>query len=51
MWVVKFLTAKRLGDIVKGGPPETVDIGPYLPVVVKKDITRKYGTVFRIQFI
>ena len=32
------------------GSTEVVDIGPYLPLVVKNDMTRKDGTKFLIKF-
>ncbi len=37
-------------DDVKGGSTEVIDIGPYLPAIVKRDVTRMNGTLFRILF-
>ncbi len=47
MWKVKLLPTHRSIEPPKeGGPVEVVDIGPYLPSVIKSDMTRKDKTKF-----
>ena len=49
IWGVTLLADDRISKHQQGST-EVVDIGPYLPLVVKNDMTRKDGTKFLIKF-
>ena len=51
MWNMVLLFNHRIADPpTEGGPVEVVDIGPYLPTVVKRDMQRRDKTKFLVQF-
>ena len=51
-WGVKLLTLKRISDTddAQSGKRDVIDIGPYLPARVRREMTRKDGTMFLIEF-
>ena len=51
-WGVKLLPGKRVSDIdvAHPGKRDVIDIGPYLPARVRREMTRKDGTMFLIEF-